>query len=75
MIKRLYEVIFQVTETLQNGKETTHKKSVFFPCFDDKGIHYSLERRVERGMDLLQSMQYYRVEYLETKVKNILYIE
>lgn len=69
----LYQMIFSVTETLQNGKEKTHKKSVMSPRFRD-GKHITESERVQKGIELLKSKHYYNIKYLETKCIEILWI-
>lgn len=70
----VYECIFLVTETLQNGKERRIKKSVLSPRFRN-GKHVTERERVSAGMKILEDEYYYNIEYLETKNKTILYME
>ncbi len=62
----LYEVIFEVTETLQNGKERRVKKSVFVPRFR-YGKHVTPEEQIARGKAALKDANYYNIVYIRTK--------
>lgn len=62
----MYEVIFEVTETLQNGKERRVKKSVFMPRFKH-GKHVTPEEQIERGKAALKDAHYYNIVYINTK--------
>ena len=73
MKKELYEVIFEATETLQNGNERRVKKSVFMPRFDAKGLHIPIEAQIARGETALREAQYYRITYVETKNKTLIF--
>lgn len=68
----LYEVIFEVTETLQNGKERRVKKSVFMPRFRH-GKHVPPEEQIARGEAALKDAQYYNIVYVETKNKTLIF--
>lgn len=70
----LYEVIFEVTETLQNGKERRVKKSVFMPHFDAKtGRHIPPEVQKARGEKALKEAHFYNIVYVETKNKTLIF--
>ena len=73
MKKNFYEVIFEVTETCQNGNERRIKKSVFMPYTDENGKHLDTHRRVERGSAALISEHYYQIKYIETKTKTMIF--
>ena len=62
----MYEVIFEVTETLQNGKERRVKKSVFMPRFRH-GKHVTPEEQIARGEAALKDANYYGIIYITTK--------
>lgn len=68
MVNRVYEVIFEVTETCQNGNERRHKVSVYAPIFKD-GRHVVQLDRVEKCTAALKEQHYYDIEYIETKTK------
>ena len=73
MKKSFYEVIFEVTETCQNGNERRIKKSVFMPHADENGKHLDKHRRIERGGAALTSEHYYNIVYIETKTKTMIF--
>ena len=55
MTIKVYEDIFMVTETLQNGKERRIKKSVFSPIFRN-GRHVIKLDRGEKGKSALEEL-------------------
>ena len=69
-----YEMIFDCTETLQNGKERTIKKSVLSPIFKD-GKHIPELDRIKMAVDVLMKNHYYDIAYLETKKKTLLFVD
>lgn len=71
MIIKCYELIFKVTETLQNGKERTIKKSVLCPIFKD-GKHVIELTRIGKATQQLIALHYYNIEYIDTKYKEII---
>ena len=71
MIIKCYEEIFKVTETLQNGKERTIKKSVLCPIFKN-GKHVIALDRIDRAIVELGDLGYYDIEHIETKLKKII---
>lgn len=78
MEQNCYEVVFKVTETCSNGKERAFKKSVLSPIFRESGFHriyITEETRVEKGIAVLKEMKYYNIEYIETKLKTLLWTE
>lgn len=67
MKKLMYKVIFNVTETLQNGKERRVQKVVYMPRFDEETKkHISLEQQIELGTAALKAEHYYNIEYGST---------
>lgn len=74
MIIKCYENIFNVTETLQNGKERRVKKSVLSPIFKN-GKHVIQLDRVDRCVKELEALHYYDIEFIETKTKTLITIE
>jgi hypothetical protein len=68
----LYEVIFEVTETLQNGKERRVKKSVFVPRFSG-GKHNPPEVQIARGEAALKDAHYYNIVYISTKATTLIF--
>ena len=74
MRRKFYEVYFDCTETLQNGKERRVKKSVLMPLFDYKtNKHLDLDTRIMRGYAALVEAHYYNIEYAETKTKTLIF--
>jgi len=73
MKKIMYEVIFEATETLQNGKERRVKKSVFMPRFDENGRHISPEAQIARGEAALREAYYYNITYVCTKATALIF--
>lgn len=74
MKKSFYEVVFLVTETMQNGDERQMKKSVLIPHFDEvTGKHIPEEQRIVRGEKALTEEHFYDILYLETKNKTIIF--
>ena len=72
MIIKCYEVIFSVTETQQNGKEWTHRKSVLTPITKN-GRHVIELTRVDKAIKELESLKrYYNIQYVETKPKTLI---
>ena len=71
MIIKCYEAIFKVTETLQNGKERRVKKSVLCPIFKN-GRHVIEFNRIDKAIEELKALNYYDIEYIETKPKSII---
>ena len=71
MIIKCYEEIFKVTETLQNGKERTCKKSVLCPIFK-AGRHVIEFDRIDRAIIELGDLGYYDTEHIETKFKKLI---
>lgn len=70
----MYEVIFEVTETLQNGKERRIKKSVLMPTVDpETNKHICLDTRLVRGYSALADAGYYCIEYVDTKRKTVIF--
>lgn len=68
----LYEVIFEATETLQNGKERRVKKSVFMPRFRH-GKHVPPEEQIARGEAALKDAHYYNIVYISTKATTLIF--
>lgn len=71
MIIKCYEEIFKVTETLQNGKERTCKKSVLCPIFK-AGRHVIAFDRIDQAIVELSDLGYYDIEHIETKYKTLI---
>jgi hypothetical protein len=71
MIIKCYEEIFKVTETLQNGKERTIKKSVLCPIFRN-GKHIIYMNRIDEARGQLLALHYYHIEHIESKYKEII---
>lgn len=73
MKQAMYEVIFEVTETLQNGKERRVKKSVYSPRFGEDGKHITETERIFRGRIALRECQYYDIVYIGTKATTLIF--
>ena len=74
MKQHMYEVIFEATETLQNGNERRVKKSVLMPCFDEQtNKHICPEVQVARGEKALKEAHFYNIVYVETKNKTLIF--
>ncbi len=73
-MKKFYVEIFQVTETLQNGKERRVKKEVLSPVFNN-GKHIPEKDRINAAVKLLEENHYYNIEHLETKARDVLMLE
>lgn len=70
----MYEVIFEATETLQNGKEHRVRKSVLMPHFDEQtNKHISPEMQFARGKKALEEAHFYKIVYIETKNKTLIF--
>ena len=70
----LYEVIFEVTETCQNGNERRLKKSVYSPRFKDHK-HVTEAERISKGTEVLKARHYYDIKYIKTKAVTLLFTE
>ena len=67
MKKLVYKVVFNVTETLGNGKERRVQKVVYMPRFDEvTGKHITPQQQAERGAAALAAEHYYNIEYRGT---------
>lgn len=75
---KYYEMVFEVTETCQNGNERTFKKSVFSPIFrimpDGSRKHLIQLNRVEKAIKELEKHFYYNIKYIKTKATDLLFI-
>ncbi len=69
---KYYEMIFEVTETLQNGKERRKKVSVYCEPFRN-GIHRTEKERIEAATKALEEKRYYDIEYVKTKNTNLIF--
>lgn len=74
MKKLMYKVIFNVTETCQNGNERRVQKVVYMPRFDESTRkHITREQQIERGTATLLSEHYYNIEYGSTVATELLF--
>lgn len=73
MKKKVYEVIFAVTETTNRGHERRVKRAVFMPIFGKDGKHITEAVRIERGTAALRAEHLYDIEYVETKTKTLIF--
>ena len=74
MKQTMYEVIFEATETLQNGNERRVKKGVLMHRFDEKtGRNIPPEVQKARGEKALKDAHFYNIVYIETKNKTLIF--
>lgn len=74
MKKLVYKVVFNVTETLQNGKERRVQKVVYMPRFDEvTGKHITPQQQAERGAAVLAAEHYYNIQYGSTIATELLF--
>lgn len=74
MKKLMYKVIFNVTETCQNGNERRIQKVVYMPRFDETtGKHITPEQQIVRGIEALKVEHYYNIEYGSTIATEIIF--
>lgn len=71
MKRNLFEMVFQVTETLQSGKERTLKKSVYSERFLN-GKFFTEEERIAEAIELLKDQHYYNIKHVQTKATSLL---
>lgn len=71
MIIKVYEDIFEVTKTLQNGKERRIKKSVLSPTFRN-GKHLIQLDRETKAIKQLEELGYYEIQWVNTRVKTLM---
>ena len=69
---KAYETIFEVTETCQNGKERRKKVSVYTPIYVDDKIFIGIDR-INKGIAKLTEMHYYKIEYIKTRITNLIF--
>lgn len=69
---KLYEMIFEVTETCNNGNERRKKVSVFSPIFRN-GKHIIELDRMHKAVSALQKKGYYKIEYIKTKTTDLIF--
>lgn len=72
MIQNYYICEFMVTETLQNGREVRHKKTVMSRPFKD-GRYQPMPDRISAGVDALKALHYYNIEYIGCKQKSLIF--
>lgn len=70
---KIYCDLFMATETLQNGSERRCIRKVYSLPFQD-GIHYGWEKRLADGIQALKDKHYYNIEFVDSKVKDIIAI-
>lgn len=74
MRKQMYEVIFEATETLQNGKERRVRKGILMDCVNPvTNRHTSPEQQIARGEAALKEAYFYNIVYIETKKKTLIF--
>jgi hypothetical protein len=74
MKKPMYKVIFNVTETCQNGNERRIQKVVYMPRFDEiTRKHLTPEQQIERGTEALKALYYYNIQYDSTVATELIF--
>lgn len=68
---KVYETIFEVTETCQNGKERRKKVSVYSPIFVNNKHRIEIDR-INKGIAKLESLHYYDIKYIKTRFTNLI---
>ena len=70
----MYKVIFNVTETCQNGNERRVQKVVYMPRFDETTRkHITPAQQIERGKAALAAEHYYNIEYGSTVATELIF--
>ena len=72
MTQNYYICEYMVTETLANGNEKRHKKTVMSRPFKD-GRYVPLPDRVKAGEDALKALHYYDIEFIGYKQKHLIF--
>lgn len=73
MKKQVFAMTFEVTTTLQSGKERTVKKKVYSDRFKN-GRFFVEDERIRQATELLRAQHYYNIKYLETNATSLLMI-
>ena len=71
----MLKVIFNVTETCQNGNERRVQKAVYMHRFyeeNGKRLFMGRETQIERGTAALKEEHYYNIEYGSTVATEII---
>lgn len=68
---KAYETIFEVAETCQNGNERRKKVSVYSPIFVDNKHIIEIDR-INKGIAKLESLHYYDIKYIKTRVTTLI---
>lgn len=71
---QVYELIFEVTETCNNGNERRKKVSVYSMPFRYGRFVIECDR-VNEGIELLKQQHYYNIKHIKTKLKTLLFTE
>jgi len=69
----VFENIFMVTMTCNNGNERRIKKSVYSPRFRN-GKFLTEQERIKEGTEILKAECYYNIEYIKAVPTSLLYI-
>ncbi len=70
----VFENIFLVTKSCDNGNELSFKKSVYSPRFRN-GKLLTEQERIAEGTEVLKAEHFYNIRFIKSKATNILYIE
>ena len=68
MKKHCIEMVYRVTETLQNGSERTFKKSVYVAA------DYPAKFVRSKSIEALKEQHYYNIEFIEAKERSFLWL-
>ena len=78
MKKVLVELMFTVTDTCNNGKERTFKKSVFAaPIYEYNGrkLNNSLTHCVPLAIKALEDQHYYNIEFIGSRASSFTFTD
>ncbi|MBR5273588.1 MAG: hypothetical protein IKU25_09420 [Clostridia bacterium] len=78
-MKYYTEMIFEVTETCQNGNERKVKKSVFSPVYYPDGggfLRYNYDSEiVSKAIEVLKRNNFHNIRHIKTKHTQLLFID
>lgn len=73
MTKIVYETVFRVTRTANNGNEIRHAITVYSEPFDkETGRFIPTQERAERGKKSLEEEHYYNIEFVSCRSKKVI---
>ena len=71
---KYYKMIFEVTETCNNGNERTKKVSVYAPHCKD-GKYFVDTNRFDKALKMLEAKHYYNIKYVDTTITELMITE